>query len=225
MGDKSFFIEAFFDQLDRDIRKAQELLETPRYYLEGILVLSCHIAAMAAMRFPQERDGQAYVKLVLDYSGLRSFYEQIDLLLLYQFPESKLSEHGTYKTLQRYPDIVKCLKAKYGSTDEVKNGERYVPVETLVEHISEAAPDLDIAQIREKLPLFNLAEILYRYVRCDAVHNLDFPLINRGVNVNGNDIYRANHAIDHAVLLKTASGIARNLRAVCLEHEAWPHEL
>jgi hypothetical protein len=117
---KREFIDAYFERWRTDLAKAKELLDTQHFHLEGWLVLSCHIGAFAAMRFPDSRDGEAYVQLVLEYSGRRQFYEQIDLLFLYQWPRSKLCNHGTCKALKQHAEIVAALVAIYGSEHELK---------------------------------------------------------------------------------------------------------
>ena len=43
MSDKIFFIDEYFKRLEKDLNKAAELLSDPKYYLEGILVLSCFL--------------------------------------------------------------------------------------------------------------------------------------------------------------------------------------
>ena len=225
MSDKTFFIDEYFKQWDRDIAKARELLANPRYYLEGILVLSCYIGALAAMRFPALRDGEAYVKVVLGYSGRRDFYEQVDLLFFYQWPRSKLRDNGIYK-LKNYTEIVEALKRAYGTEEDVKTKTRYVSPAAVTSEVAAATiVDFDTENFRTKLPLFSLAELLYRYVRCDAVHNADFPFINKGIDAHGNESYVPNHAITHEVLLDTTMGIIGNLRTECLAKSLWPYEL
>ncbi len=43
MNDKAFFIDEYFKRWESDLNKAEELLANNRYYLEGILVLSCYL--------------------------------------------------------------------------------------------------------------------------------------------------------------------------------------
>ncbi len=181
MSDKTFFIDEYFKQWEKNLEKANELIENQRYRLEGILVLSCYLGAFAALRFQTLRDGEAYVKIVLEYSGSRDFFENIDLLFFYQWPSSKLRENGNYKALKQYSEIVEALKRCYGTEDKIKAETRYVSQAKFIENVMAAAiPGFDEQNLREKLPLFSLAELLYRYVRCDVVHNYDFPLINEG---------------------------------------------
>ncbi len=97
MSDKLFIINEYFKQWERNLNKANELIENPHYLLEGILVLSCYLGAFAALRFPTLRDGEAYVKILLEYSDNRGFFERIDLLFFYQWALSKLRDKGNYK--------------------------------------------------------------------------------------------------------------------------------
>src|SRR3990172_10488821 len=139
MSDKARFINEYFKQWGRDIVRARELLINPHYYLEGLLVLSCYIGAFASMRFPSIPDGKAYVKIVLEYSGKRDFYEQIDLLFFYQWPRSKLRGNGDYKALKNRDEIVDVLKRVYGSEAGIKVGIRYVSPPELIDHVLAAA--------------------------------------------------------------------------------------
>jgi hypothetical protein len=221
------FILSYFDEWDRDVQRATELLDSGKFLLESILTLSCYIGALAGLRYPDIRhESDSYPKIVLEYSGLRDFYEQIDLLFFYQWPNSKLREHGDYKALKNYVQIAKALEAKYGSVEDVKEKTRYVASAEIVS-IAQAAnmPEFDERNLRQKLPLFSLAQILYRYLRCDAVHNRDFPLLNASRDAQGNISYKPNHAITSKILLDTMTTILKNLREECVAKAKWPQEL
>lgn len=167
------------------------------------------------MRYGTLRDGEAYVKVVLEYSGERDFFEQIDLLFFYQWPRSKLQNNGNYRGLKQRSEIVEALKSVYGSEDDIKAKKRYISPEEFVGHVkSTAISGFDELNLRQKLPLFSLAELLYRYLRCDAVHNID-----------GNVTYEHNHAIKGSVLLKTTRAVWETLWKECQAKAKWPHEL
>lgn len=226
MSSKEFFIDEYFKRWERDVAKAAELLENRRYHLEGILVLSCYLGAFAAMRFPSLRDGEAYVKMALEYSGKREFFEQIDLLFLYQWPRSKLRDNTNYQALKNHGDIVEALTGKYGSEDDIKAGTRYVtPLKVIEPVLAAGIKGLDEGNLREKLSLFSLAELLYRYLRCDAVHNADFPFINESADAKGNISYKNNHVITGAVLLETVKGVLEALWKERRKENKWPHQL
>jgi len=226
MSDKVFFINEYFKQWERNLERANELIKNHHYHLEGILVLSCYLGAFAASRFPNLRDREAYVKIVLEYSGNREFFEQIDLLFFYQWPRSKLLDNGNYKALKQHGEIVEVLKRSYGTEDAIKTGIRYVSPAKFIENVAAAAiPGFEEQNLREKLHLFSLVELLYRYVRCDAVHNYDFPLINAGINGNGNVTYEHYHAITDTVLLETTRCVLKTLWEKCQTEEKWPHEM
>ena len=133
MSEKTHFIDAYFKKWEADVAKAAELLGNQRFHLEGILVLSCYLGAFSAMRFPSLHDGDAYKKIVLDYSGQREFFEKIDLLFLFQWPRSKLADYRNYQSFKNYRDIVAVLKPIYGSEDDVKAGTRYVAAKPFIE--------------------------------------------------------------------------------------------
>jgi len=223
---KAFFIRAYFEKWDRDANRAAELIASDRFLLEGTLTLSCYLGALAVSRFPALPDSEAYPKVVLDYSGKRDFFEQIDLLFLYQWPRSKLRDHGLYKELKNHAEVVEALQKKYGGEDNVKEKTRYVAqVEVIGLVLAAKIPALDEQNFRTRLPLFSFAQILYRYLRCDAVHNADFPLLNESADSKGNVTYNPNHAITSEVLLETTKAVIRNLSEECLGKSRWPHEL
>lgn len=226
MSDKIFFIDEYFKQWEYHLKKASELLENDRYQLEGMLVLSCLLGAFASSRFPNLKDGEAYVKIIQEYSGKRKFFDKIDLLFFYQWKRSKLQNNGSYKGLKQYDEIIEALKQCYGTEEKIKIKTRYISQEDIIEKIKIAAiPFFDENNLRIKLPLFSLAEILYRYLRCDAVHNYDFPLLNRGIDGNGNLIYEHNHAITADILLETTKNVLSSLWEECRSKQKWPHEI
>ena len=154
------------------------------------------------------------------------FFEKIDLLFFYQWPRSKFRDKGSYKALKQHSEIVEALKPVYGSEDDLKAKTRYISPVDFVTHVQSAAiPDFDELNFREKLPLFSLAEMLYRYLRCDAVHNAEFPFINELTDMDGNVTYEDNHAITGAVLLETTRAVWEALWKECQAKAKWPHEL
>lgn len=225
-ADKLSFLKPYFERWDRDVQRAAELLASHRFLLEGILTLSCYLGAVAALRFPALPDGEAYIKVVLEYSGKRDFFEQIDLLFFYQWPRSKFRDHGQYKEFKNYTEIVEAIKKKYGSEENLNEKTRYVPhAEVVALVVAAKISAFDEQNFRSKLPLFSLAQILYRYLRCDAVHNADFPLLNESVDAEGKVTYKANHAITSDVLLETTKGVLGKLCEECLAKAKWPQEL
>lgn len=226
MSDKIFFIDEYFKRLEKDLNKAAELLSDPKYYLEGILVLSCYLGAFAASRYPNLRDGEAYVKFVLEYSGKRSFFEQVDLLFFYQWPRSKLRDNGNYKQLKQHSEIVSSLKRKYGNEDDIKAGNRYVSISEFINNVRAASiPNFDEQNLHDKLSLFSISELLYRYLRCDAVHNSEYPFINEVVNSDGIVSYKDNHIITGSVLLETTRTACKTLWDECKAKGKFAREL
>lgn len=207
----------------------RELLENPRFFLEAWMILSCHIGALSALRYPSiDQDREKYIEIVLNYSGKKAFYEQVDLLFLYQWPASKLKETPAYKRIQNYQEIAEKLHEEYGSIDDLKLEKRgrYINPNELLEFLQRAKinkfnPD----NCRANLHLFSLAEILYRYVRCEAVHRCELPLVSELTAANGSVRYEQSHAITGNILYDTAIGIIDNLSSECLGRASWPHEL
>lgn len=226
MSDKTLFINEYFKRWDRDIGRAQELLNSPTYYLEAILVLSCHIGAFGSLRFPTLQDNEAYKKIVLSYSGMNGFYEQIDLLFFLQWPRSEFRKQGSYLKLKNYTEIANVIEDIFGDENKIKDGIRYLRPQDIMDAVNANPFDgLDRKNLEQHLPLFSNTEMLYRYVRCKAVHSGQFPFVNR-VYVMSNGIqYEDNHAITGDILYRTALGILNKLKTECISKEKWPAEL
>jgi len=223
---KILLIDEYFKRWEKDLDKAAELIANNRYHLEGMLVLSCYLGAFAAMRYGNLNDNEAYRKVVLEYSGNRTFFDQIDLLFFYQWPRSKYQGWKNYRKLKQHSEIVTALQSVFGSEDDIKAGTRYISPEDFVRKVESAAiPKFDPQNLRDKLHLFSLSELLYRYLRCDAVHNAQFPFIDEAMDIEGNVSYSPNHAITGEVLLKTTRAVQEILWKECQAKDKWPWEL
>jgi hypothetical protein len=224
MSDKKFFIKSYFEDWKQDLSKTKKLLNQNEYYLEAILILSCYIGALASLRYPDDKDGESYKKIVLKYSGDKSdIYKKIDVLFFYQWPRSDFKDHGSYKALKNYAEIKNILLSVFGDETTIKGKTRYVTQQVIMQHIlSNPFNGLDKQNIEMCLPLFSVREILYRYVRCYAAHNKSFPLVNK---LNGSMRFEDNHIITGKFLFQTVEAILNNLEGECLREVKWPSEL
>ncbi|MBI2985954.1 MAG: hypothetical protein HYY45_04220 [Deltaproteobacteria bacterium] len=219
-------LKAYFARWDNDLDRAKTLLSNQSYYLEAWLVLSCHIGALASLRFPTLHDNESYKRLVLNYSGMSDFYEQIDLLFFFQWPRSDFSSHGDFLKLKNHAQIAKKIEAAFGDENTISGGRRYVSCSDFLSVLKNSPfPGFDEQNLQQYLPLFSNLELLYRYVRCRAVHNVCFPFVTKVHLSGGGTRYEDNHAITGAVLYKTALGILNNLRSECVLKNIWPWEL
>ena len=219
-------MQEYFARWEGDLERAKTLLADQKYYLEGWLVLSCHIGAFASLRFPTLRDNEGYKSVVLQYSGMKDFYEQIDLLFFLQWPRSDFSSNGDFLKLKNHTDLAKKIKAAFGDENIIRNRQRYVSQHDFLGAVSQnPLPGFDQGNLQQYLPLFSNAELLYRYVRCRAVHALLFPFVTRVHLADGGIRYDDNHAITGSVLYKTALGILIKLRSECVSMSKWPWEL
>lgn len=225
MSGNPYFIDAYFEKWKRDIEKAEILLRDDRFVLEGYLVLVCYLGALASQRYPSLRDNEAYCQFTLEYSGKRSFYEQIDLLFLYQWPRSKFRNHGLYTSFNEYSDLVKAIVPKFGAESDLDETNRYVSPSEIISLASPKIPLLNENILEKKLKVFSLVQLLYRYGRCDAVHNATYPLMNEGVTVDGERIIRDNSALTREVIFSTVEHANETLWQECKSLEKWPHEI
>lgn len=226
MTEKCEIIASYFEGWQEDLVRAKSLLNDSKYYCEAILVLSCHIGALGAFRYPGEQDNKAYKTVVRDYSGRKDFYELIDLLFFLKWPRSDFQSHGDYLKLKNHAEISKAIVDMYGEEDRIKNGTRYIPPQDFMASVDQRPfQGFDRKNLQEHLPLFSLCEMLYRYLRCRAVHSVRFPFVTRVHQVGGGTRYEDNHAITGPVLLETTENILTNMRFECLEKAKWPGEL
>ena len=223
---KKDYVKAYFEQLEEDLGRAKTLLGDANHYLDAILLLSCHIGSYGALRYPNLQDNKSYKKVVLEYSGKRGFYEKIDLLFFCQWPRSEFKDHESYLELKNHSEITNIINGEYGSEDAIKAGNRYISSNTFLGLIdSNTFNGYDRANLVQYLPLFNNSELLYRYVRCQAVHSIQFPFVNI-VHVMGEGIkYEDNHAITGDVINETASNTLSTLKDECIREQKWPWEL
>jgi len=226
MTTKADIVEAYFARWQNDLDRAKDLLADHKYYLEAWLVLSCYIGAFASLRFPTLRDTEAYKGVILQHSGMKDFYEQIDLLFFLQWPRSEFSTHGDFLKLKNHADLVKRIEAAFGDENTIRNHQRYVRQSEFLAALSENSfPGFDCGNLQEYLPLFSNVELLYRYVRCHAVHAVRFPFVTRVHLAGGGTRYEDNHAITGNVLYKTVLGVLNSLKSECISQDKWPWEL
>lgn len=220
-------IKAYFERWQEDLARVKRLMADSKYYLEAILVLSCYIGALGSLRYPGEKeDNKTYKRIVREYFGKKDFYGQIDLLFFIQWPRSQFQSHRDYLKLKNHEEISKAIVEAYGVEVQIKNGIRYISQQDFLTCVEQRPfPGFDRSNLREHLPRFSLCEMLYRYLRCPAVHNLRFPFIDKPRQVGGGVRYEDNHAITGDVLLETTENILANMRFECLKKVKWPGEL
>jgi len=226
---KLHLITEYFKQWGQDVARAETLLACNDYFLEGLLVLSCYIGALARVRYPQEtKDWKSYKRIVWEYSGQKDIYGNIDLLFFYQWPRSKYANDSVYKRIKNHPELVDVFKDNFGDEGTIKNDPlRYQDRENLVSLVKAMSPAwFDESNFRKCIELFSNNQILYQFVRCEAVHNSDFPLFNAAFYPEQKGhAYKDNHQISRDVILVTVKNIVSNLKTECLDKTKWPCEL
>ncbi|MCI0557420.1 MAG: hypothetical protein MN733_02915 [Nitrososphaera sp.] len=222
-------LTAYFDQWEKDVARAEHLLNSDKYFLEGVLVLSCYIGALARLRYPQEtKDWKSYKTIVSQYSGLEDIFNNIDLLLFYQWPKSKLANAAIYKGLKNHAELVSILKKEFGDEEDIKgSASRYQDQTALMDLIKkENTTWFDEDNFKKYVELFSNNQILYEFLRCEAVHNADFPLFNASWQPETKKhTYKDNHQVSRNVILTTVKNIGGKLREECLAESKWPWEL
>ncbi len=229
---KKSWIDTYFDSWLKDVERAEELRRSKDYYLEAILVLSCYVGALAAARFPDRGDRDAYIKIINRYSGLKADYNKVDLLFFYQWPRSdyrrsKSRHSAPYRKIKGYSQIKKKIVRRFGDEQSINNNskQRYINILALLKHLDPPLKGLDREAIYSTLKLFTVAEILYRYIRCYAVHEISFLLFQKRRSVNGTTRYEDGHLITGLKLIETVRNIVNNLRNECSLKNKFPWEL
>jgi hypothetical protein len=221
-------IEPFFTKWENDVQRAEELMNDKNYFIEGLIVVVCYIGALGALRYQGEKDWKAYKDIISNYSGYTDTFENIDLLLFYQFKISKLANENIYKKLNNYDEIFKIIESEYGNAESIKTSNtRYIKKEGLCDLIkSKNQPWFNEPNFLEHIQLFSNNQILYKYARCEAVHNADFPLFNISSCITtGETTYRDNHQVDRKIILSSLRNIVSNLKSECLDKYSFPWEL
>lgn len=221
--EKSDSLNAYFEQWSEDVNRAEVLLRSEEYFLEGLLILSCYIAALAQLRFPQiTKDWKSYKEIVSKYSGLNDIYENIDLLFFYQWANnSTVANDKVYNYLKDYPKLMAIFKSEFGDDENIKESTvRYQKKDKLIELIkSKNVAWFDEVNFTKYIELFSNNQILYTFVRCQAVHNADIsPIFNRSYQPQTNkQTYKDNHQINREVILNTVKNIVSRLRQETLK--------
>ncbi len=204
-------------------------MESDKFHLEGITVALCHIAALGRERYPKCKDRQSFKSIVKEYSGKYDLYENIDLLFLFQYPHSKVSDDPIYGKLEKYEEIVSVIEQEIGTEQEIHDNYdlRFQKRDKLLQILEQSnISDFDNDNFERYIELFSNNQILYEFARCEAVHNRDFPLINIGATFpDMQKTYTSNHQIDAEALSETLAGIIENLKKECLGKEEWPRNL
>ncbi|MCL1127389.1 hypothetical protein [Shewanella surugensis] len=223
------FIEAYFNGWGDKLERAKFLTDSKKFHLEGLTVLLCHISALARGRYPELYDRDSFKKVVKKYSGKYDLFENIDLLFLFQYQDSKVSDCSIYKKLTHYDEIILAVERAIGTEEDIHGSccLRYQKREKLLEILKNAdISGFNCDNFEKYIELFSNNQILYDFARCEAVHNQHFPLINIGFSpLDKQESYTSNHQIDSKVLTETLYGLVENLKIECLEKELWPCEL
>ncbi len=222
------YIEPYFEKWESDVQRAESLLESDDYFLEGLIVIVCYIGALGALRYQNTEDWKSYKDIISNYSDHSETFDNIDLFLFSQFKNSKLANERVYKKLKNYDDILEIIKSTYGDEQIVKEGtSRYVKKDDISELIkAKKTTWYDEENFLQYIQLFSNNQILYKYARCEAVHNADFPLLNPSFSPEtGKTTYKDNHQIDRKIILSSLKNIVASLKNECIKNEAWPWEL
>jgi len=225
---KIHYIKIYFEDLEHALARAVKLSSSNEYHLEGITILLCHIAAISRSRYPTLKDWAAFKEIIKNYSDKYDLFENIDLLLFYQWPHSKLSEDKIYHQLAQYEEIVSVFEQAIGNEETIRETpQRYQKRKDLLDILSaQKISGFDQDNFEKHIELFSNNQILYEFARCEAVHNHQFPLVNIGFTFpDMQRTFTPNHQITCEVIVASLTGIIANLKAECITKEKWPRQL
>ncbi len=217
-------INDFFDKIWAEkVKVAEELIRSDRYKIEGLIILCAYIGAIADERYvmsnPNTKDGFAYKNILLNYSGL-DLYQNFDLLYFYKWPASKYNNHTSYNYFRKYNyenyrKIKKIIEKRFGPKKDINSQNRFIAGKKILSVLDTALLNKkDIAEMKNKLELFSVSEIFYRYYRCSGVRKGDILI---GLN--------PYLPITVDQMLQTIKNVLSNLKAECVSSGKWPWEL
>jgi hypothetical protein len=155
-GSKENFIKAYFEEWNSDLSWVEGLLSDGTHYLGVILILSCYVGCLGLLRYPACQDNEAYKRVVLEYSGMKDSYEEIDLFFFLRWPLSELRGHGSYRTLKNHPEISTAIIQTFGDENAIRGGKRYVKQQEILHAVTaNPFPQFDCQNLTQHLPLFS----------------------------------------------------------------------
>lgn len=226
---KMLFIDSYFSDLNNDIERAKILADSDEFFLEGILVLICRIAALAKLRYPQEeQDWRAFKMLISEYDAeQRDIYENIDLLYFYSWKRPENQCKNKCSKLANYEELRELFKQRIGNEEKLENNTliRYQKRDYLVK-LAKTKRWFNNENFEEHIELFSNLQILYQFGRCELVHEMRTTLFGEAYTVNtSKKNYRDKHQVTKEVIMNTVNNIFQNLRDECSTQSKWPFEL
>jgi len=217
-------INEFFDKIWAEkVKSVGELIQSDKYRTEGLIILCCYIGSISYERYIMSnsitKDRDAYKKILLNYSGL-DLYQNFDLLFFYIWPESEYNNHNSYNYFRRnnyenYRKIKQVIEKKFVPKKNINSQNRFIAEKEILNLIDTATiNNVKINEMKDKLELFSVSEIFYRYYRCGGVHKGDILIdLNLFLTIS----------IDQ--MLQTIRNILANLKEECVSNSKWPWEL
>ncbi len=145
--------------------------------MDGWLVLSCLIDSFASVQYPmplERYNRQKYLEIVRQYSDKKNFYRKVDLLFFFLWKGSGLAESPRFRHIRKhYAQLRRIVEERHGTEDDVRFDceKRYISQLRLT-NLSSRLPTWSREDSTRSASLFSLVEILYRYARCYAVHEV-----------------------------------------------------
>ncbi|MFZ6006924.1 MAG: hypothetical protein ACOYU2_04620 [Nitrospirota bacterium] len=111
--------------------------------------------------------------------------------------------------------IKQIIEKKFGTKEKINSENRFMAKKEIIDMIDASTiNNIDIDEMKNKLELFSVSEIFYRYYRCAGVHKGDILIdLNPYLPIT----------IDQ--MLQTIKNVRSNLKAECVSSGKWPWEL
>jgi hypothetical protein len=198
--------------------------------IEGILLCSCCIDALAVNRYGGRSKCAKFAKFITKYSGLEHTYDKISLPLLKQSVESETNQDSKNK------ELVEFLKKDLGVNIRKYHDTSYnvdIPYQELEKKIRTKFGNKYFTEIRDKITKFRYSNIFWEHYRCASVHKLShkgepanlakkeepYYFVWSSLNTSKSQI---QFGIPIVFMLKTLENCIENWRKECMENAFSP---
>ncbi len=223
-------IEAYFEKWTKELEKTKKVLESNNLLPQWLILMCCYIDAFSKLRYPDKVNNEAFKSLVLEYSGEKEFYSQIDLHFLYMIDKSLWADNRLLNKLKNRITIKKVLEDNFEGMGDYYSKSRYQSSNDVLDAFRNSkAAGIDMLNIEKNIENYSLASFLYHVIRCSAVHENNFPGLNEysqhlddGNVING---HRPNDILTPEVIWDTLFNILTQLKNECLVKCKFPDRL
>lgn len=213
--EKVELVTAWFNEIDGIITELKHLMSANGSHHEKIVMLTLYaiLERMAWFRYRLQSSittSERFKKILIEYSGYKSDLEKTDLYFLYHWDVSGYENISCYKKIigKIHGKIKTALTELYGKIDSSSEN-RFIEANIL--HQGLLSKNIcSTCFDKDSLKFFNVTEVIYRFGRCNAVHQAE--LVPLGF-------------IRPSFLMSLTEAVSQNLRKTCIDEKKLADEL